>query len=93
MTAEGHGLPWWLSGEESAHQCRRHRFNPWTRKMPHPVEQLSPCATATEPTLRNKRAIAMTVTRSSPCHHPPLPQLEKVPGQQRRPSAAKKTKN
>ena len=22
------GLPWWLSGEESACQCRGHRFNP-----------------------------------------------------------------
>ena len=23
------GLPWWLSGEESACQCRRCRFDPW----------------------------------------------------------------
>ena len=22
-------LPWWLSGKESACQCRRHGFNPW----------------------------------------------------------------
>ena len=22
------GLPWWLSGKESACQCRRHQFNP-----------------------------------------------------------------
>ena len=22
------GLPWWLSGKESACQCRRHGFNP-----------------------------------------------------------------
>ena len=28
------GLPWWLSGKESACQCRRHVFNPWVRKMP-----------------------------------------------------------
>ena len=21
-------LPWWLSGKESAHQCRRHGFSP-----------------------------------------------------------------
>ena len=27
-------LPWWLSGKEPACQCRRHRFNPWVRKMP-----------------------------------------------------------
>ena len=24
----GQGLPWWLSGKQSACQCRRHRFDP-----------------------------------------------------------------
>ena len=28
------GLPWWLSGKESACQCRRHEFNPWVGKIP-----------------------------------------------------------
>ena len=28
------GLPWWLSGKESACQCRRCRFNHWVRKIP-----------------------------------------------------------
>jgi len=28
------GLPRWLSGKESACQCRRHRFDPWVRKIP-----------------------------------------------------------
>ena len=31
------GLPKWLSGQESVHQCRRlkrHGFNPWVRKIP-----------------------------------------------------------
>ena len=27
-------LPWWLSGKESACQCRRHRFDLWVRKIP-----------------------------------------------------------
>ena len=27
-------LPRWLSGKESACQCRRCRFNPWVRKLP-----------------------------------------------------------
>ena len=27
-------LPWWLSGKESACQCRRHRFDPWVGKEP-----------------------------------------------------------
>ena len=40
------GLPWWLRVKESACQCRRHRFNPWSGKIPHATEQLSPRATA-----------------------------------------------
>ena len=28
------GLPWWLSGKESACQCRRHGFYPRVRKIP-----------------------------------------------------------
>ena len=28
------GLSWGLSGKESDHQCRKHRFNPWVRKIP-----------------------------------------------------------
>ena len=27
-------VPQWLSGKESACQCRRHKFNPWVRKIP-----------------------------------------------------------
>ena len=27
------GLPWWLSGKESACQCRRCKFNPWIGKI------------------------------------------------------------
>ena len=29
-----HGIPRWLSGKESACQCRRYRFDPWSRKIP-----------------------------------------------------------
>ena len=25
---------WWLSGKESACQCRRHESDPWVRKIP-----------------------------------------------------------
>ena len=28
------GLPWWLSGQESACQCRKCGFDPWVRKIP-----------------------------------------------------------
>ena len=54
------GLPWWRSGWESACQCRGHGFKPWSGKIPHAAEQLSPWATTTEPVrlelvLRNGR--------------------------------------
>ena len=45
------GLPWWHSGWESACQCKGHGFKPWSGKIPHAAEQLSPCTTTTEPTL------------------------------------------
>ena len=35
-------LPWWLSGKQSACQCRRQGFDPWSGKMPHAVEGLNP---------------------------------------------------
>ena len=34
--------------KKSACQCRGHGFDPWSGKIPHVVEQLSPCATTTE---------------------------------------------
>ena len=35
------GLLRWLSGKESAFQCRKHRFDPWVRKIPCRREWLS----------------------------------------------------
>ena len=43
------GLPWGLSGKESACQRRRHGFDPWSGMTPHAVEQLSLSTTTTEP--------------------------------------------
>ena len=40
-----------LSSKESACQCRRHGFDPWSGKIPHAAGQLSLCATTTEPVL------------------------------------------
>ena len=56
--------------KESTCQCRGHGFKPWSRKIPHAVEQLSPCATTTEPTclepvLRNTRSHR----NEKPAHH------------------------
>ena len=42
------GLPWGLSGKESACQFRRLWFDPWSRKIPRAVEQLSLCTTTVE---------------------------------------------
>ena len=42
------GLPWWSSGWESTCQCREHRFDLWSRKIPRATGQPSPCSTATE---------------------------------------------
>ena len=48
---EPSGLPWWLSGKESTFQCRRCGFHPWSGKIPHATEHLSPCTTTTGPVL------------------------------------------
>ena len=42
------GFPKQSSGWEFAYQCRGHRFNPWSEKIPHVREQLILCASATE---------------------------------------------
>ena len=59
------GLPWWLRGEESACQCRRHGFDPWFRKILHTVEQLSLRATTTEPVLYTPGAATTEPTYSN----------------------------
>ena len=45
------GIPWWFRGKESACQCRRHLFDPLSKKIPHASEQLSLCTTTVEPVL------------------------------------------
>ena len=47
------GLCWWLSGKESTCQCRRCGCDPWSKNIPHAMEQLSPCATTTGPVLQS----------------------------------------
>ena len=34
-------LLWWLSGKETAFQCRKLRFDPWVGKIPWRMEWLS----------------------------------------------------
>ena len=50
------GLPWWLCGEEPFCQGRKHGFDPWSRKIPHAVEQLSPCTTPMVSVFQSPRA-------------------------------------
>ena len=52
------GLALWLSGSESACQCRRHRLTPWSGKHPHAMEHVKPghhnyCICALEPGSHN----------------------------------------
>ena len=53
LKKKGSGLPWWCRGWDSTCQCRRHGFDPWSGKIPHAAEQLSLCATITEPVCCN----------------------------------------
>ena len=62
------GLPCWLSGKESACQCRRHELDLWSGKISHAVEQLSQCASTIESVLRSLRAATMEADAPlSPC--------------------------
>ena len=51
------GLPRWLRGK-SAGEGRRLGFHPWSRKIPHAAEKLSPRATTVESALRSLGAAA-----------------------------------
>ena len=52
------GLPWRLSGQESTCQCQRHRFDPWSGRIPHPRED-PPCPGAPKPVHHNHWACAV----------------------------------
>ena len=47
------GLPWWYSGWGASCQCGGHGLDPWSGKIPHAKEQLSPWGTTTEPSSCN----------------------------------------
>ena len=38
LSREHLGIPWWFSGKESPCQCKRHRFNIWSRKIPRALQ-------------------------------------------------------
>ena len=59
-------LPWWLSGQDSADQCRRHGFSPWSGKTPHAAEHLGLCTTSAEPVPESLRAREPASPRAHP---------------------------
>ena len=88
------GTSWWRSGLESACRCRGHGFEPWSGKIPHATEQLSPRATTTEPAClescsATREASAMRSPRTAMKSMPCSAQLEKARAQQRRPNTGK----
>ena len=60
-------LPLWSAGEESACQCREHGLRLWACRIPQGKEQLSPCATTTEPVLQGPRAATLKPVSSRAC--------------------------
>ena len=49
-------------------QCKRHGFNPWSRKIPHPMEQLSlSFTTELSPCSETREYPPLITTRESPC--------------------------
>ena len=72
------GLPWWRSGWKSTCQCRGHGFEAWSGKIPHATEQLSLCATTTEPARHNYWAHVPRLLKPV-CPRAHAPQQEKPP--------------
>ena len=61
------GLSCWPSDREFTCQCRRHKFNTWSGKIPHAVEQLiSARTTTTEPVLLS---LGATTTGPTCCNY------------------------
>ena len=52
LKLKSRGLPWWLSGKENACQCRGHRLDPWSGKIPYATKQTSWCVRAPQPALQ-----------------------------------------
>ena len=86
------GLPWWLSGKESAWQCRKHGFEPCSGKIPHTTEQLSPCTTTIEPVLLSLGATLLSPRATAPEASAPQSQAPQQETTVRSPSTATREK-
>jgi len=90
--------------KKSACQCRRHKFDACSGKIPHAEEQLSPCATTTElvlyiwepqllkPVLCGKRSHCNEKHEPRNKQYPPLATTRDKPMQQQSPNTAIKNK-
>ena len=79
----------WFSGKEAACQCRRHEFDPWSRKLPQAME-------LTKPTHHSYWASALEqvpLNNEKPAHHnrsvAPSCHTREKPTLQGRPSTTK----
>ena len=67
------GLPWWLSGKESAFHCRRPRFDPCVRKIPWKRKwQPTPVFLLEEIQWTEEPGESMGSKKSQPQHNPKL---------------------
>lgn len=57
-------------------ECRGPGFDPWSRKILHPTEQLSACATTTEPELQSPQASVTAPTHPGAGEAP----AKRIPG-------------
>ena len=57
--------------EESTCQCRAHGFDAWSGKIPHALEQLSPCTTMIEALEHEKSSNEACAPQGkvAPAHH------------------------
>ena len=97
-TGEWRGLPWGHSGRESSCQCRGRGFYPWSGKIPHASERLSPCTATTEPVLYTPGATTIEsecASSQSPCTLEPTLRNKRSPPvstREQRPCAATREK-
>ena len=68
------------------------RYDPWSRKTAHALEQLITCVTTLEPVFRNEKSRQREAHASQLDNRPQILQLEKARVQQQRPSTAKNKK-
>ena len=73
------GLPWWFNGKESAYQCRRRGFDPWSGTDPTSHGVIGPCVTTIK---ARPETAAMRRLHTAPGELSPLSPTREKPMQQ-----------